>query len=129
MKVIIAGSRHFSDLNLVFDAIHESGFNITEVVCGKAPGVDTLGEAWAIGYGVPVIPFPAKWKDISVPGAVIKRGKYGLYNALAGHFRNQQMADYADALIAIWDGESTGTKDMISRMEMLGKIVHLKIHK
>jgi hypothetical protein len=31
------------------------------------------------------------------------------------------MADYADALIAIWDGKSKGTKNMIKQMEKSGK--------
>ena len=34
---------------------------------------------------------------------------------------NKQMADYADALVAIWDGKSRGTKHMIdlARMQSL----------
>lgn len=126
MKTIIAGSRDITDMTLVYDAVDESGFDISEVVCGKAPGVDTLGESYAVGFGIPVKSFPAKWKDITVPGAVIRRGKYGLYNAIAGHTRNQQMAEYADALIAVWDGQSTGTADMISRAKKLGLKVYIK---
>jgi hypothetical protein len=33
------------------------------------------------------------------------------------------MAEYADRLVAIWDGESRGTKSMIEAMERLGKMV------
>ncbi len=39
-----------------------------------------------------------------------------------GPVRNQKMAEYADALIAVWDGESRGTKNMIS----LAKKLNLK---
>lgn len=37
--------------------------------------------------------------------------------------RNDEMATYADMLIAFWDGQSVGTQDMIDRMEKLGKEV------
>ena len=36
---------------------------------------------------------------------------------------NQQMANYADALIAFWDGKSRGTKNMIE----WAKTANLKI--
>ena len=42
--------------------------------------------------------FPADWKS---------------YGKAAGPKRNEQMANYADTLIAFWDGESKGTKHMI----------------
>lgn len=32
----------------------------------------------------------------------------------AGVIRNQVMADYADALVGIWDGDSRGTKNMLA---------------
>lgn len=59
--------------------------------------------------------FPAKWKDIHVEGAKIKDGPYGKYNSLAGFWRNQEMTDYADALIAIQINDSSGTKDIIDK--------------
>lgn len=40
MKVIIAGSRTIEDGSLIEQAVQESGFAITEVVSGCAPGVD-----------------------------------------------------------------------------------------
>ena len=43
MKTIIAGSRSITDIQLLYDAIRESGFQITEVVCGEARGADRLG--------------------------------------------------------------------------------------
>lgn len=106
MKVIIAGSRTVTDFRFVYQAANESGFEITEVVSGGAPGVDTLGEEFAADLDVPLKVFPAEWE---------KLGKS------AGPIRNRHMAEYADALIAIWDGESRGTKNMIATMERLGK--------
>jgi len=37
--------------------------------------------------------------------------------------RNREMAKYADCLLAIWDGISTGTGNMIYEMRALGKPV------
>lgn len=100
MKTIIAGSRDINNYMLVRQAIAASGFKdqITEIVSGGARGVDTLGERYAKDEGVPVKVFPADWQT---------------YGKRAGPLRNIEMADYADALIAIWDSESRGTKHMI----------------
>lgn len=86
MKVIIAGSRTITQLDLINQAVAESGFDITEVVSGTANGVDSLGEVWALGAEVPVQRFPAQWQ------------KYG---KSAGFKRNRQMADYADAEVRV----------------------------
>lgn len=98
MKTIIAGSRSITNPIYVRRAAIDAGWPITEVVCGRARGVDTLGEQWAKRAGVPVVPFIAEWDR---------------YGKSAGIMRNVAMANYADALIAIWDGKSTGTKHMI----------------
>jgi hypothetical protein len=37
------------------------------------------------------------------------------YNAAAGHWRNGDMARFANALVAVWDGHSNGTRDMIEQ--------------
>ena len=111
MRVIIAGSRSIEEFAEVAIAVEESGFNVTEVVSGKARGVDTLGEAWAEESEVPVKPFPADWK---------KRGND------AGKRRNTEMAEYADALVAVWDGVSTGTQNMIDQMRFRDKPVFIR---
>lgn len=122
MKVIVAGSRDFFNYEVVCDAIEKSGFEITELVSGNAKGVDTLGERWAFETDTPVRLFPARWKELNQPGAVVKENKYGKYNANAGFFRNGLMADYADALIAV-DTGTGGTGNMIKQMKELGKPV------
>ena len=123
MKVIIAGSRSIVDYIHIEDAARLSNFDITEIVSGTARGVDQLGEQLATKHNTPVAKFPADWNNTTVPGAVIKHNQYGAYNAIAGHMRNAQMAQYADALIAVWDGKSRGTTDMITRMRKLKKRV------
>lgn len=110
MKTIIAGSRGVTDFELVAWSIMNAPFEVTEGVCGEARGVDTLGKNWCLWQDIPVKSFIPDWEG---------QGKK------AGFIRNKQMADYADALIAIWDGESKGTKHMIDTMEALGKPVYI----
>lgn len=118
MKVIIAGSRNFKDYSILEKAIKESGFKITTVVSGGAPGVDKLGEEWAVKNKIPIEQFPADWNNIDAPGAIVKQRKnpwnkkIESYNANAGFARNIEMAEFADALIAI-DLDTNGTNHMI----------------
>lgn len=112
MKTIIAGCREFTDYNLLKSKVdyYRKDNAITEVVCGGATGADALGENYAVQNGIPVKGFPADWN---------KHGK------AAGPIRNRQMAEYADCLIAVWDGKSRGTKNMIDEMNRLMKPVFL----
>ena len=120
MKVIIAGPRDFNDYDVVCDAIEKSDFLIKEVVSGAANGVDTLGVDWAKENKVKFKEFPADWNNINAPDALVKENKWGKkFNARAGFDRNQKMAEYADALIAI-DTGSSGTGDMIKRAKKEG---------
>lgn len=125
MKVIIAGSRGITDFFAVANAIDYSDFKISEVVSGGAKGVDRLGEDWAKSSGTPCKVFKAAWDDLAAEGAFIKQGTYGQYNVNAGRDRNWDMADYADALIAVWDGVSTGTNHMINIMKTINKPVYI----
>jgi YspA, cpYpsA-related SLOG family len=110
MRVIIAGSRSIDDYAKVCDAIQQSGFAISRVVSGLAGGVDMLAVRYALEQGLPCDPFPAEWK------------KWG---RRAGYLRNQQMAQYADALIAVWDGKSPGTRHMIEVAKARGLPVYV----
>jgi hypothetical protein len=110
MKTIVAGSREITDYQLVWDAVYACPWVITEIVSGGARGVDQLGEKVATAFGIPIKIFPANWD---------------LHKRAAGPIRNQQMAEYADALLAIWDGSSTGTADMIRRAKQMKLQVHV----
>ena len=100
MKVIIAGSRSFDDYELLemkCDNILSMQDNV-EIVSGTASGADKLSERYAGARGYHVTKFTANWN---------KEGRS------AGYLRNKRMAEYADSLIAFWDGNSAGTKHMI----------------
>lgn len=103
MKTIIAGTRTFTHYptaeKIIQQVIKQFDLKITEVVCGESRGVDKLGKVWAIKNKIPVKSFPADWD------------KFGRQEA--GKIRNLEMANYGQALIAIWDGRSPGTFNML----------------
>tara|TARA_R110001606_G_scaffold373232_1_gene530567 strand:- start:737 stop:1099 length:363 start_codon:yes stop_codon:yes gene_type:complete len=102
MKIIIAGSRNFTDyqkLKTECDQFLQDHKNIEIVSGGHYKGADKLGIEYANEKGFDLIKFPAEWN---------KFGK------AAGPKRNTEMAQYADALIVFWDGKSRGTLNMIN---------------
>ncbi len=111
MRVIIAGGREIYDYQLVLDAIKEANLDIITVVSGGAKGVDTLGEQYASEMNLALNVYAADWQ---------KNGR------AAGPIRNRKMAENADALIAIWDGKSRGTKNMIETATKLKLVVYVK---
>lgn len=111
MKTIIAGGRTITDYSLVLSALRESEFQITEVISGMASGVDTLAIQYARENNLPLIEFHADWNT---------------HKRAAGPIRNREMAKYGEALIAIWDGQSRGTKNMIEEAAKKGLKVYVK---
>lgn len=115
MKVIVAGSRTITDEATVRRAMRTAwrmGIRPTEVVSGACwAGVDALGEKIAREASIPVKRFPADWSA---------------HGRAAGPLRNAAMAEYADALVAVWDGRSRGTANMIEEARKRGLAVHVE---
>lgn len=118
MKLLIAGSRSISEDKLrdlfdinslvrMFDLEWPKEF----VHGGAARGTDRWFAEVCDSYHdtTPTKVFSAEW---------VKYGKR------AGMIRNNKMAVYADVLILIWDGKSSGSAQMKSAMMNLGKPVH-----
>lgn len=114
MKLIVAGSRSITSLGIVLSSIRKvmETTNVTEIVSGTARGVDKLGEQAAEILKLPVKRFYPQWTNPN-----------GTTNIRAGFERNARMGAYADCLLAVWDGKSTGTKHMMNYMKSLGKPV------
>ena len=115
MKCIIAGGRDFDDYNRLVRVMDKCPYEITEVVCGKARGADSLGEKWALSREIKVSYFIPDWESLG------KR---------AGFVRNNDMAEYAckdgvdkALLVAFWDKKSKGTKSMIELATKKGMLV------
>lgn len=119
MRVIIAGSRSIRDPALIVRAVKESGFEVTTAISGAQQsydrvsrtyyGADYLGEQWAAAQSIPVELFPAQWR----------------YGRGAGFYRNSAMVARAHALIAIWDGTSSGTRDVIEKSRAAGLHIYV----
>jgi len=116
VKVIIAGGRDFKDYNLLCQKAdyYLSRQSEIEIVSGCARGADKLGERYADERGYPIKRFPADW---------------GTFGKKAGYLRNEEMAQYADALIAFWNENSKGTKHMIDLAEIYKLKVRVVIYK
>ena len=113
-KYIVAGGRDFRDrnrLNMILE-MYVRHFDLTTIISGAAKGVDSLASdfAKAFDYIVELEEFPADWK---------------MHGSSAGPIRNQQMAQAGDGLIAVWDGRSRGTKDMIEKATRSNLEVHI----
>lgn len=118
MKIIIAGSRNFTNYALLESRLDhlfsQLGCDV-EIVSGCARGADTLAIQYAQSRGFKVHKFPADWD---------KHGKS------AGIIRNKKMTDFVapdGGLVAFWDGKSTGTKHMIDIAGVCG--LNLKVIK
>lgn len=107
-RIIIAGGRDFNNYEILeeevcdyllgYHVFFDGNDNHIEFVLGGAKGADSLGAKFATDYGFKKKMFIPDWKI----------GKH------AGIIRNHQMGDYANHLIAFWDGTSRGTQDMIT---------------
>ena len=115
MKIAIVGSRRFDDYDLlksIMKAYHEE---VTSIISGGAKGADELAERWSKEFlkQAPTIIRP-NWQDTSHKDSLIKYDDKGnIYDARAGLRRNELIAQQADLLIAFWDGQSKGTKQII----------------
>lgn len=96
MKVAIVGSRIMS----VADLGSYLPEGTTEIVSGGAQGIDTCAREYAQANGVKLTEFLPEYEKYG-RGAPIKR--------------NRKIIDYADMVIAFWDGASRGTGYVIDQ--------------
>ena len=108
MKIAVIGSRSITALEL--DPYIPEG--TTEIVSGGAKGVDTLAKEYARRNGIALTEF--------LP-------EYARYGKAAPLKRNIAIIEYADSVIAFWDGKSKGTKYVIDRCHEKGIPVEVHI--
>lgn len=102
MKIAIVGSRNLIITNL-------NGHipsNVSEIVSGGAKGIDSCAEDYATANGLKLTIF---------------KPDYEKYSKAAPLRRSDLIIDYADTVIAFWDGKSKGTKYVIDRCRHIGK--------
>lgn len=104
MKIAIIGSR-----NIFIDDLGKYlPENVTEIVSGGAKGVDKCARKYAENHNIKITEF--------LP-------EYSKYGKAAPLKRNIQIIEYADEVLAFWNGKSKGTKHVIDSCEKLGKKV------
>ncbi len=102
MKVAIIGSR-----KLWIDNLEEYLPKSTEeIVSGGAKGIDACAKEYALKNGIKYTEF---------------RPDYRRYGRGAPLKRNIQIAEYADLVLAFWDGSSRGTNHVINYCSEMGK--------
>ena len=102
MKLAVIGSRKLKNIRI--DAYISE--EVSEIVSGGAVGVDSSAAEYAKEAGLKLTEF--------LPD-------YERYGRGAPIVRNKTIVDYADKVIAFWDGESRGTLSVIKYAEKCKK--------
>ncbi len=107
MRIAIIGSRSLTikDFGLYLPK------DATEIISGGAKGVDSSAREYALSHGLKLTEF--------LP-------EYDKYRRSAPLKRNIRIIEYADLVLAFWDGKSHGTKFVIDKCRKLG--VPIKIY-
>ena len=104
MKVAVIGSRSIKQVDFDRHLPKETD----EIISGGAKGVDQLAALYA------------EKKNIKITVICPNYRRYGKGAPLK---RNDEIIDYADYILAIWDGKSRGTKYVIERCKKINKAV------
>lgn len=102
MKVAVVGCRHL----IVKHLEDYLPANVTEIVSGGARGIDSCAEYFARTHGLPLTVF---YPD------------YDRYGKGAPLRRNNLIVQYADMVLAFWDGVSRGTAYTLRVCQNAGK--------
>ena len=105
-KTIIAGSRNFFDIRLFRETMAKVPWNISKIIEGGAKGADHLGALFADTHGIGLETLQANWDT---------------HGKAAGHLRNGDMEKMADKAIVFIKNSSSGSANMIKRMQDAGK--------
>lgn len=102
MIVAVVGSRGLA----VNDIQRYLPEGVTEIVSGGARGIDSCAKEYAEKHNIRLTEFLPEYK---------------LYGRAAPIKRNIKIIDYADLVIALWDGRSKGTESVIRNCRKIGK--------
>lgn len=108
MKVAVIGSRGLMVNNLEKYLPKET----TEIVSGGARGIDTCAREYAVKNNIKLTEFLPEYE------------KYGRSAPIK---RNLLIIDYADYVLAFWDGKSHGTKYVIDNCKKKNKPVRILV--
>jgi YspA, cpYpsA-related SLOG family len=103
MILVVAGSRHYTDAQRIWDRLTEIWDEFPEINCvrtGGAKGPDSIALSWAKRLGL--------FTEVVLPN-------WSKHGKAAGPIRNSELLYDADLLVAFWDGVSSGTEDIINK--------------
>lgn len=86
--------------------------NTSTIISGGAEGIDTQAEKYASENNIPIIIF---------------KPYYDKFRRNAPLKRNEEIVNASDIVIAIWDGQSKGTKYTIDYAKKKGKEIQVYI--
>ena len=107
MKIAIIGSR-----NVKLISLEKYVSQNDEIISGGAKGVDACAAEYARANSIKLTEF--------LP-------QYEIYGRAAPIVRNKKIVEYADKVIAFWDGSSKGTLSVINYAEKAGKTCEIII--
>ena len=112
MRIAIIGSRELNGgEERCYEKICENvPRNCTEIVSGGAGGIDTLAEKYAREHSLLLKKFEPE---------------YGRYGKTAPLNRNIQIIEYANFVLAFWDGKSRGTAQAIKKCCEIDKPIEI----
>ncbi len=103
MKIAVIGSR---GLTVREDILRGILGNVDEIVSGGAKGIDACAAEYA------------RKNDIKLTEIL---PRYEIYGRAAPIIRNKEIVNYADKVVAFWDGRSKGTLSVIKYARSLQK--------
>lgn len=107
--VLICGSRSIKNLQI---SRYIRPSSCGAIVHGGCHGVDSIADSWAKANNLETIVYEPNYK---------------VYGRRAPLVRDEEMAEFADVVIAFYDGKSRGTLYTINHAKKIGRkvIVHL----
>lgn len=132
IRLGVVGSRGMSPVP-VLRYLYDRNDDIECIVSGGARGADRTAEEWAMVRGVTVVSFrPVEYHDGwgivrrtfmrgQLDGEAHLPGQYRSFGA-AAFVRNGFIVEFADEVVAFWDGKSKGTADSIRRARECGNL-------
>ena len=102
MKLAVIGSRNLK--NIVIDGYIPD--EAVEIISGGAEGVDALAAEYAKKKGLRLTVFLPQYEHYGFAAPIV---------------RNKAIVDYADKIIAFWNGNSRGTLSVIKYAKKSGK--------
>lgn len=97
MKLAVIGSRTFKNYTQLEKCLNDKK-SIDAIITGGASGADELAQKFAVDNNIPVEVYPYDKKAIVV---------------------------YCDAIIAFWDGKSTGTQEVLNLAKKMNKPIEV----